>query len=157
MVIEGDFVAGVITSSTKAKPNTGFNVFAFPSVGDSPPAVVGGGDVVVMFKDNPAPARSSSTSRPRRRPIWAKRGGFSSPNKKVTRASTRTRSRGRPRRRWRTRRRSASTCPTSQPAAFGGTAGQGVFKELQDFLKNPTTSTAIAAQMEAAAAKAYEK
>ena len=32
-----------------------------------------------------------------------------------------------------------------QPAAFGGTVGQGEFKIFQDFLKNPRTSNGIAA------------
>ena len=54
MVFEGDFVAGVITSSTKAKPVSGFNVFGFPAIGKSGTVVVGGGDTAVMFKDNPA-------------------------------------------------------------------------------------------------------
>ena len=52
MVMEGDFVPGAAT--TKLKPITGYNQFAFPSVDGSPPSVVGGGDTVVMFKDTPA-------------------------------------------------------------------------------------------------------
>ena len=48
-VIEADFVAGEIVNSTKAKPETGFNEFDFPSINGSAPAVVGGGDQVVMF------------------------------------------------------------------------------------------------------------
>ena len=31
-----------------------------------------------------------------------------------------------------------------QPAAFGGTVGQGEFKLFQDFLKNPSNATGIA-------------
>ena len=99
-----------------------------------------------------AAATSSSCSRTRRRrarsstylatpaaaTIWAKRGGFSSPNKNVP--------------------ASAYTDPLNrataialahaktfrfdlsdlQPAAFGGTVGQGEFKIFQDFLKNPS-------------------
>ena len=42
-----------------------------------------------------------------------------------------------------------------QPAAFGGTAGQGEWKILQDFLKNPSDVDGTAQQLEAAAAKAY--
>src|SRR3954451_14587730 len=35
MVIEGDFVPGVVSSKTKLKAKTGYDVFAFPSLGDS--------------------------------------------------------------------------------------------------------------------------
>ena len=42
-----------------------------------------------------------------------------------------------------------------QPAEFGGTVGQGLFKLFQDFLKNPKDVDGIAQQMEDAAAKAY--
>ena len=52
MVIEGDFVPGVVDSPLE--PETGYNVFAFPSINDSPPGVVGGGDLVSMFEDSPA-------------------------------------------------------------------------------------------------------
>jgi hypothetical protein len=42
-----------------------------------------------------------------------------------------------------------------QPAAFGGTVGQGLFKLFQDFLQNPSDVDGIARQMEVAAAAAY--
>ncbi|MGI8421580.1 MAG: ABC transporter substrate-binding protein, partial [Gaiellaceae bacterium] len=84
MVFEGDFVSGVITSSTKAKPGTGFNVFAFPALGHSGAAVVGGCDTLAMFKDSPAArALVNYLATPQAASIWAHRGGFSSPNKNV--------------------------------------------------------------------------
>jgi alpha-glucoside transport system substrate-binding protein len=156
MVMEGDFVPGVAT--TKLKPVTGFNQFAFPSVAGSAPSVVGGGDTVVMFKDTPA-ARALVTylATPEAATIWAKAGGFSSPNKGVP--------------------GSAYTDPLNratalalaqakifrfdmsdlQPAAFGGTVGQGEWKILQDFLKNPKNVTGTAAALEKAATAAYKK
>ncbi len=157
MVLEGDFVPGVATA--KATPVKQYNEFAFPSVGGSPPAVVGGGDTVVMFKDNPA-ARALVTylASPEAGVIAAKfSAGFSSPNKNVP--------------------ASAYTDPLNratavalahakvfrfdlsdlQPAAFGGTVGQGEFKLFQDFLKNPKNVNGVAAQLEAAAAAAYKK
>ena len=83
-VYEGDFVAGVITDETSAKAETDFNVFDFPSVNDSAPAVVGGGDMVVKFTDNPAAdALIEYLATPEAAEIWAERGGFSSPNKNV--------------------------------------------------------------------------
>jgi ABC-type glycerol-3-phosphate transport system substrate-binding protein len=156
MVMEGDFVAGVISSSTKAKPISGFNVFAFPSIGNSPPAVVGGGDVVAMFKDSPgARALIKYLATPEAAAIWAKRGGFSSPNKNVpasaysdplTRATA-------------TALAGAKVfrfdMSDLQPAAFGATVGQGEFKLFQDFLRKPANINGVAADLEAAAAKAY--
>src|SRR4051795_1303791 len=55
-VFEGDFVGGVITSSTKAKPNTGFNTAPFPAVkaGANANAVEIGGGLFVTFRDTPA-------------------------------------------------------------------------------------------------------
>ena len=35
MVIEGDFVPGVVAGQTKAKPKTDYNVFPFPSINGS--------------------------------------------------------------------------------------------------------------------------
>jgi ABC-type glycerol-3-phosphate transport system substrate-binding protein len=156
MVMEGDFVPGVAT--TKLKPVTGYNQFAFPSVSGSAPSVVGGGDTVVMFKDTPA-ARALVTylATPEAATIWAKAGGFSSPNKGVP-ASAYTDP---------LNRATATALAQAkifrfdmsdlQPAAFGGTVGQGEWKILQDFLKNPSDVTGTAAALEKAAAAAYKK
>ena len=155
-VIEADFVAGEIVNSTKAEPETGFNEFAFPSINDSPPVVVGGGDQVVMFKDSPAAeALVEYLASPEAASIWVKRGGFSSPNKNVDEndypdpilKATATALAG------------AETfrfdLSDLQPSAFGGTVGQGLFKLFQDFLANPDDVDGIAQQMEDAAKKAY--
>jgi ABC-type glycerol-3-phosphate transport system substrate-binding protein len=157
MVIEGDFVPGVAT--TKAAPGTDYSQFAFPSVNGSPPAVVGGGDTVVMFKDNPA-ARAFVTylAGPEAGTIAAKfSGGFSSPNKNVP-GSAYADALGR-----------ATALALAhakvfrfdlsdlQPAAFGGTVGQGEFKIFQDLLKNPKNVNGIASALEKSAAAAYKK
>jgi len=153
-VLEGDFVAGVITDETKAEAQTGFNVFDFPEINGSGPVVVGGGDVMVMFKDNPA-ARALITylSTPEAAEIWVKRGGFSSPNKNVpadaysdeiTRATA-------------TALANAKVFKFDmsdlQPGAFGSDAE---FTILQDFLKNPDDVDGTAKKLESAAAKAYK-
>jgi len=156
MVFEGDFVQGVIIDETEAEPETGFNQFAFPSVNDSPPSVVGGGDVVVMFKDDSASrAFVEYLGTPEAAEIWASRGGFSSPNMNVD--------------------PSVYPDPISQatatalaeaetfrfdmsdlsPAAFGGTVGQGEWRILQDFLQDPSDVQGTQQQLESAAARAY--
>jgi alpha-glucoside transport system substrate-binding protein len=155
MVIEGDFVPGVAT--TKLKPFVDYNMFPFPSINGSPPSVVTGGDTVVMFKDSPA-ARAWITylASPEASTIWAKRGGFTSPNKKVplsaysdalTRASARLLV---------TAKASRFDLSDLEPAAFGATTGQGEWKIFQDFLKNPKNVDGTASALESAAAKAFK-
>ncbi len=156
MVFEGDFVQGEILNSTDAQPETGFNQFAFPSVNDSPASVVGGGDMVIAFNDDPATqAFVKYLATPDASEIWASRGGFSSPNVNVD----------------------TSVYPDSiaqataaaladaevfrfdmsdlAPSAFGGTVGQGEWKILQDFLQNPSDIQGTQNALESAAAKAY--
>ena len=83
-VLEGDFVGTNIATETKAQPQTDYNVYAFPEINDSGPMVMGGGDVMVMFKDNPASrALIEYLATPEAAEIWVKKGGFSSPNKNV--------------------------------------------------------------------------
>jgi ABC-type glycerol-3-phosphate transport system substrate-binding protein len=156
MEFEGDFVPGVAT--TKAKAIVDYNQFAFPSVNGSAPAVVGGGDTVVMFKDSPAArALISYLATPEAGTIAAKfSGGFSSPNKNVPgsayadpigRATALALAHAKVFR---------FDLSDLQPSAFGGTIGQGEWKLFQDFLKNPKNVNGIAAQLESAAAKAYK-
>jgi len=157
MVLEADFVEGEIINSTKAKPETGFNVFDFPSINDSPPAVVGGGDQLVMFKDSPAArALVEYLATPEAAEIWVKRGGFSSPNKGVPESAYQD-----------PLLKATATALANadvfrfdlsdlQPSAFGGTVGQGEFKLFQDFLNNPSDVDGIAQKLEDAAAKAYK-
>ena len=156
MVIEGDFVPGVAGESNPLEAETGFNVFPFPAINDSPASVVGGGDLVVMFKDNPvAKAFVEYLTTPEAAEIWAKRGGFSSPNKKVATTVY-------PDAIQQTTAGAIGEAEVFrfdlsdlQPAAFGATVGQGLFKLFQDFLQNPQNIDGITAEMEAAAAKAF--
>ena len=153
-VIEGDFVPGAVESGLE--PETDYNVFPFPTIGDSPPSVVGGGDTVVMFKDSPAAqALVTYLTTPEAAQIWAERGGYATLNKGLDSgvypdAITET---------------TAGAIGEAevfrfdlsdlQPAEFGGTVGQGLFKLFQDFLKSPDDVDGIAQQMEDAAAKAF--
>jgi hypothetical protein len=157
MVMEGDFVPGVVASKTKLKAKTGYDVFPFPSVGSGGDAVVGGGDSIALFKDTPAgQAFVKYLASPEAAQIWVSRGGFSSPNKSVPDSAypddvTRT---------------TATAIAKAQtfrfdmsdlaPAAFGGTAGQGEWKILQDFMSNPSNVNGAASKLEAAAAKAFK-
>jgi len=155
MVVLGDFAPGQI--ETKLQPETGYNVFTFPSIEGSKPSVVGGGDLFVKFKDSPAAdAFLEYLTTTEAAEVWAKRGGFSSPNKNLDEGVypdeiTRT---------------VASALPEAetfrfdlsdlQPAAFGGTPGQGLFKAFTDFVANPDNIDQITAKMEADAKKAFQ-
>ena len=156
MIAEGDFVPGVAGEANPLEPETGFNVFTFPSINDSEPAVVGGGDLVVMFEDNPvARAFMEYLTTPEAAEIRAKLGGFSSANKNVDETAYPDP----------IQRQTAADLASAeifrfdlsdlQPSEFGGTVGQGLFKLFQDFLKNPDDVDGITTQMEAAAAAAF--
>ena len=154
MVIEGDFVPGVVESPLE--PVTGFNVFTFPTIEDSAPSVVGGGDIFVMFNDNPATqAFIQYLATPEAAQIWAERGGFTSPNKNLDPSIY-------PDEITRTTAGAVGEAEVFrfdlsdlQPSAFGGTVGQGLFKLFQDFLAKPQDVDGIAQKMEDAAAQAF--
>ena len=156
MIAEGDFVPGVAGEANPLEPETGFNVFDFPAINDSAPSVVGGGDLVVMFEDNPvARAFMEFLTTPEAAETRAKLGGFSSANKNVDASVY-------PDPIQRQTAESLASAETFrfdlsdlQPSEFGGTVGQGLFKLFQDFLKNPSDVDGITTQMEAAAAKAF--
>lgn len=158
MVYEGDFVAGVISSSTHAKVGTDAKFFPFPAVNDSPPSVVGGGDVAVAMKKSPgAQALLKFLASPMAAEIWAKRGGYLSANQAVPLSvypdeTTRELAKAL------VDAKDAFRFDMSdqEPAAFGGTPGKGEWKILQDFLANPSDVDGTATKLEAAAAAAYK-
>ena len=143
-------------TQTTLDPVTGYAVFTFPSIDNSPPSVVGGGDLFVEFKkSDAADAFLEYLTTSEAAEIWVKRGGFSSPNKnldvtvypdEIT-------------------KQTASAIGEAdtfrfdmsdlQPAAFGGTPGQGLFKYFSDFVKSPNDIDMITQEMETAAKKAY--
>ena len=97
--------------------------------------VMGGGDVMVMFKDNPAArALIEYLATPEAAEIWVKKGGFSSPNKNVDTSLYPDEF----------LKKTATELANAEvfrfdmsdlmPGAFGSDA---LFTLLQDFLKNP--------------------
>lgn len=155
MILEGDFVPGAATQ--KAQPVKDYDSFPFPSIGGSPPSVVGGGDAVVMMKDTPqARELLKFLSTPEAAEIWAKLGGFSSPNKKVNPSAYPDD----------VTRRNATALAQAKtfrfdmsdlaPAEFGGTPGRGEWALLQQLAANPSNVDSIASQLEQAAAAAFK-
>jgi ABC-type glycerol-3-phosphate transport system substrate-binding protein len=154
MVIIGDFAPGVIESPIE--PETGYNVFTFPSIEGSEPSVLGSGDLCVNFRESEAAtAFLEYLTTPEAAEIWAARGGFSSPNRNIDTSVypdpiTQT---------------TAGALAEAevfrfdmsdlQPSAFGGTPGDGLFKAFTDFVQNPDDIDGITQQMEADAAAAF--
>ena len=118
--------------------------------------MVGGGDSVIMFKDSEAAqALIEYLATPEAAEIWAKRGGYSSANKNVDESAYEDP----------LLRRTATAIGDAetfrfdlsdlQPAGFGATVGQGLWKQFQDFLRNPDNVDGTAQAMERAANRAH--
>ena len=159
MYYEGDFMGGLISADTGAKLGTDINFFDFPSINGSGPSVVGGGDMAVLFSDNPAAKALIQYLASPEAPIpWIQAGGFTSPNNKVSLSAYPDDI---------SRRSAQALIAASQagsfrfdmsdlaPAAFGGTTGQGEFKGLQDFLQNPSDIAGAQSYLEAQAKSAF--
>jgi len=154
MVVIGDFAPG--QTETTLEPETGYNVFTFPSIEGSAPSVVGGGDLFLQFRDSPAAdAFLEYLTTPEAAEIWAERGGFSSPNQnldvgiypdEITRTAAGALGEAEVFR---------FDMSDLQPSAFGGTPGQGLFKHFTDFVANPNDIDGITQAMEADAARAF--
>jgi alpha-glucoside transport system substrate-binding protein len=154
MTIEGDFVPGVTEHSLEA--GTDYDVFDFPSIDGSETMVVGGGDTIISFNDDEATkAFMEFLTTSEAAEVWAERGGFASLNKDLDTdiyADDIT-------------RKTAGAIGEAeafrfdlsdlQPSAFGGTAGQGMWKLFQDLVANPSNVDSIATQLEEAATDAY--
>ena len=157
LTFEGDFVAGVIASTTSAKVGETAKSFPFPQLAGKP-AVITGGDIAVAFKDDPATtalmeylASADAAS------IWAKSGGFLSLNNKVDNNVYPDAT---------TKQLAKEIIDAGDnvrfdlsdltPAAFGATAGSGFWKGMQDFLATPSNVAAIQQTLETQAAAAYK-
>nr|WP_260693401.1 ABC transporter substrate-binding protein [Streptomyces sp. BHT-5-2] len=155
MVSSADFAAADI-AQTKAKVGTDAKVFPFPAVGAKSP-VVTGGDVAVALKDSKAAqALLTFLASPDAAGIWARAGGFLSPNKALDPSAYGDD----------VMRKIAGALIAAgddfrfdmsdqAPASFGGKPGQGEWKDLQDFLKNPKDVVGAQQQLEQDAAKAF--
>ena len=157
MVYEGDFVGAVITGDTEAELGTDADVFPFPEIDGSGPAVVAGGDVAVLLADSEGGrALIEYLARPAAGEVRAALGGFISPNQDVDPETYPDEVTG-------TIAQSLEEAGDNlrfdlsdlQPPAFGGTPSQGMWQILQDFLEDPSDVEGTAEALEAAAASAY--
>lgn len=155
-VYEGDFVAGIIADEGISTVGDNALFYDFPSINDSAPAVVGGGDVAIAFTDDDATnALMSFLASPESASIWIPKGGLTSPNRSVDAALYPDD----------VSRQIAEALTGAEsfrfdmsdlaPSAFGGTQGQGFWQEMITFYQNPTDITGTMQRLEAAAASAY--
>ncbi|MFF7731203.1 ABC transporter substrate-binding protein [Streptomyces sp. NPDC008001] len=156
MVFEGDFAAANVTGAG-ARIGKEAKVFPFPAVGAKAP-VVTGGDVGVALKDGPAAqALLTFLASPDAAQVWARQGGFLSANRNLGLAAYPD-----------DVLRSIAGAVVAAgdgfrfdmsdlaPASFGGKPGQGEWKDLQDFLKNPGDVAGTQQKLESDAAKAFK-
>ncbi|MFI6980161.1 ABC transporter substrate-binding protein [Embleya sp. NPDC050154] len=157
MISGGDFIGTNIIKDTKAKIGTDAKFFGFPAVGTGKAPVVTGGDVAVAMKDSPgAQALLKYLASPDAAKVWAQQGGYLSPNKNLDMASYRDdTTRGIAKNLIAAGDDFRFDLSDQAPAAFGGTKGEGEWRDLQDFLRNPSDVAGAQSKLEADAAKAY--
>lgn len=154
-VFEGDFVAGVIAGETDAAVGEDADFFAFPTIDGSEPAVVGGGDVAVALTDaDEAQQLLAFLATADAAELWAARGGFTSPNQGVDTSVYPDE----------VSQRIADQVVNAeifrfdmsdlQPAAFGATAGRGMWLRFQEFIQSGDAQ-ATAKALERDASKAF--
>ena len=157
MLMEGDFVGGIITGETDAELGTDADFFDFPSIDGSEPAVVGGGDIAGLLDDTEGGrALIAFLATPEAAEIWAAEGGFISPMTTVELSAYGDD----------ISRRAAEALQAAgdsvrydlsdlQPTEFGATTGQGMWGIMIDFLRNPNDVDGTAEALEQAATQAY--
>ncbi|MBO3744599.1 carbohydrate ABC transporter substrate-binding protein [Streptosporangiaceae bacterium NEAU-GS5] len=157
MVIEADFVASSAVQSG-AKVGEDAKIMPFPKAGDTDPVILGG-DVAVAMKDNPgAMALLEFLASKEGGEVWAKNPGYLSPNRNVSPDNYPDEL---------TKQLAQTIIQAGEsvrydmsdlaPSAFGGTDGKGEWKDLQDFLRNPTDIKGAQQALESDAAKAFNK
>ncbi|MGO1511323.1 MAG: ABC transporter substrate-binding protein [Actinomycetaceae bacterium] len=155
-VFEGDFVAGNIADQTDAVVGEDALFYAWPSMNDSAPSVMGAGNVAVAFDDGEATSELMRyLASPEAANIWIELGGFTSPNQNAD----------------------LDLYPDDisleiaqqlvdaevfrfdlsdlAPSAFGGTEGEGMWQLLIEFYEDPSDPEATAQALEDAAVAAY--
>jgi len=156
MVYGGDFAAANI-GTTSAKVGTDAKVFAFPKAGSTTPAVVGG-DIAVALKDGKgAMALMKYLASPEAGTVWAKGGGYISPDKNVKPEAYPDALTKQLVAQMQAAGDAARYDMSDQaPASFGGTPGQGEWEALRSLVKNPGDIKGVQAKLESDAAKAYK-
>lgn len=156
MVQEADFVAGVISARTTAQLGVDADAFPFPCGRSVVPTVVAGGDVAVALQaSTAADGLLGYLASPASARVWARRGGFLTPNLELDLAAY-------PDPLTRAMARSLLDAGENfrfdlsdlQPPAFGGTERTGMQPLLREFLRDRDPAR-TARLLEAAARRAF--
>ncbi|MFD5016597.1 ABC transporter substrate-binding protein [Streptomyces chartreusis] len=161
MVFEGDFVAGIAKDRFGKEIGQDVRFFSFPAREGGIFPVISGGDAAVVLKGGKNSAAGMKLveylATAEAAAVWAKLGGFLSPNKQLdihtydnlaTRAMAESLVDAEDRVRF--------DMSDQAPASFGGTNGASQWRILQSFLRDPSDPESAAAELEEAAAKAYQ-
>jgi len=151
MLMEGDFVPGVVAGRTAAELGVHVDVFAFPERRAGERSVVGGGDAAVLLRDTPGGrALLEYLATPEAAQTWAALGGFVSPNEDVDLAAYPDPI---------TRRIARSVLEAGDalrfdlsdqtPVDFGGTTDSVLWRELSAFVADPSDVAGTTARLEA--------
>ena len=85
-LIEGDFVANEINGETTARVGKQARVFSFPPIAGGQPPLVAGGDAAVLMRDRAGGRKLIKfLASPTAAEVWARKGGYLSPNRNVDR------------------------------------------------------------------------
>jgi hypothetical protein len=157
IILEQDVVGGIASDEANAELGTDIDFFDFPTIEDSPTAVVGGGDLGVLLTDNEAAkALLEFLGTPEAATTRVELGGFISPNKNVETSSYPDEITRRAAEAWIAAGDEVRyDLSDQQPAAFGATTGQGIWGLFQEFIRNPNDVDGTAQKLEDAAAKAF--
>jgi alpha-glucoside transport system substrate-binding protein len=157
MMVEGDFVPGVVAGVTDAELGVDFDAVGFPGADGNRPAVVAGGDAVALLaRTESAEALLRFLASPDAGEVWAPLGGYLSPNEDVDLAAYRDDT---------TRLIARALLEAGdgfrfdlsdlQPPAFGASTGEGMGAILREFLSDPSDPVVTAARLEQAAEDAW--
>ena len=155
-VYEGDFVAGNIADQTSSVVGEDAKFYAFPSINDSEPSVMGAGNVAVAFDDSEGTqALMKYLASADAANVWIELGGFTSPNQNADINLYPDE----------TSLQIAEELVNAEvfrfdmsdlvPSEFGGTEGQGMWQEFINFYENPDDIQGAMEALEAAAQSAY--
>jgi ABC-type glycerol-3-phosphate transport system substrate-binding protein len=153
MLAEGDFVAAEIRALGEMTVGEDARFFPWPSIDESPPAVIAAGDQAVAFRDTPEThALMTFLASPKAAQIMASRGGYLSANRNLDPSYYPDDT---------TRALAAAVVDAPllrfdlsdlTPQAFGGGSSAHMWVLLQNFLDRAISPAEVAQQLEDAAA-----
>ncbi len=149
--------AGFILEANPAETPPAAGVVEFPAINGSPPSVVVAGDAAVLLQDTPGGrALVEFLASAEAAEVWARLGGFTSPNRNVDPAAYPAG----------VERRAAAALVNAQvvrwdmsdlqPPAFGANPDQGLIPLFREYLANPAAAADVATRMERVAAGIFE-